>query len=506
MATAWTPNLEIPNSGKKRHRVGSIVKEFGLNTSTHGIPGIARSESTHNRIFWIVCLLIFFGIMVYFVTEAILAYFTYPTQTSVSIILEWPQAFPALTVCNYSPFRYDRFIGPFLNYTNMRNLTNTTDTSHFTVEQSHYIQDFLTYKLNQNESLNDLFYSLDSMMMYCNYNGMSCEASNFTWFISPNFGLCYTFNALLKTTGQDGLKYNADNGSSGILQLRFYVHQHQYVPYLSNGVGMAILVHDNIQLPIIELATMYLSPGKHHRLGYAKKSSIFLPAPYTTCNQNLTLGMKVMFNEYHDTDYGYALYPCYLSCIQAYTYQKCGCGHPFRWNIRSIVLPNTDKIINIPLCDLKNPCYNEATTEIMNTQSIWTTFCPDCTQECSYSEFIITSSSLSAPPQFLMNDIKAFVESSQVPLPVNWSTTWTSEIQASYVSLEVAYETTRTEVYSQQATIGIVDVISNVGGNTGLWIGISFLSLMELAEMLYRLIRSLYQSSREAKRTAVVQP
>ena len=105
-----------------------------------------------------------------------------------------------------------------------------------------------------------------------------------------------------------------------------------------------------------------------------------------------------------------------------------------------------------------------------------------------------------------MNDIKAFVESSQVPLPVNWSTTWASEIQAGYVSLEVAYETTRTEVYSQQATIGVVDVISNVGGNTGLWIGISFLSLMELAEMLYRLIRSLYQASREQKRTAVVQP
>ena len=235
MAMAWIPNPEIPNSDKKRRRVGSIVKEFGLNTSTHGIPGIARSESTHNRIFWTVCLLIFSGVMVYFVTEAILAYYAYPTQTSVSIILEWPQAFPAVTVCNYSPFRYDQFIGPFLNYTNMRNLTNTTDTSHFTVEQSYYIQDFLTYKLNQNESLNDLFYSLDSMMMYCNYNGMSCEASNFTWFISPNYGLCYTFNALLKTTGQDGLKYNADNGSSGILQLRFYVHQHQYVPYLSKG-------------------------------------------------------------------------------------------------------------------------------------------------------------------------------------------------------------------------------------------------------------------------------
>ncbi|CAF1320011.1 unnamed protein product [Adineta steineri] len=71
-------------------------------------------------------------------------------------------------------------------------------------------------------------------------------------------------------------------------------------------------------------------------------------------------------------------------------------------------------------------------TEIMNTKSIWTTYCPDCTQECIFSDFIIKSTSLLASPEFLMNDI-----------------------QSSFISLEVAYETTRTEIYSQQATITV---------------------------------------------------
>ena len=44
-------------------------------------------------------------------------------------------------------------------------------------------------------------------------------------------------------------------------------------------------------------------------------------------------------------------------------------------------------------------------------------------------------------------------------------------------------------MFSQQATTSPVDVISDVGGQTGLWIGISFLSLFEVVEMLYRLIR-----------------
>ncbi|UJR20291.1 hypothetical protein I4U23_023422 [Adineta vaga] len=499
-------NPQQPKSDQKRRRVGSIVQDFSLNTSTHGIPGIARSETIPNRIFWIVSSLIFSGIMIYFVTQSIRAYFEYPTQTSVTVILEWPQVFPAVTVCNYSPLRYDRFIGPFLNYTNALNLTNTTDTSNFTIQQALHIQDFLIYKLNRNESLTDMFYSLDSMMMSCVYNGMSCTSANFTWFLSPNFGLCYTFNALMKTTGQTGLKYNAENGYSGLLEMRFYIHQHQYVPYLSNGVGMVALVHDNAQLPLIELAAMQLAPGKHHKLGYAKKINTFLPAPYTTCNDKLNLGMQAMFNEYHDTDYGYSLYLCYAACIQAYTYTKCGCGQPYRWNSRSIVLPNTNKTINIPLCDFKNRCYVDAATEIMNTKSIWTAFCPDCTQECTYNDFIIKSSSLLAPPKFLLNGIKQFVESSKVPLPTNWSTTWTSEIESSFVSLEVVYETTRTDISSQQATITPVDVISNVGGHTGLWIGISFLSLMEIAEMLFRLIRSQFHRFRRAKEVTVESP
>ncbi len=183
-----------------------------------------------------------------------------------------------------------------------------------------------------------------------------------------------------------------------------------------------------------------------------------------------------------------------------FSYQKCSCRNPIRWAARSVVLPGTDQAINIPLCEINNPCYVTAGIEIMNTASIWSNYCPDCTQECSISDFTIKPSSLLAPPNFLMNDIKQFVESSTIPLPTDWSTSWFSEIQSNYVSLEVSYETTRTEVYAEQATISPVDVVSNVGGQTGLWIGISFLSLMEIVEMIYRLLRYQSYSFRKAIR------
>ncbi|CAF1648344.1 unnamed protein product [Adineta ricciae] len=96
---------------------------------------------------------------------------------------------------------------------------------------------------------------------------------------------------------------------------------------------------------------------------------------------------------------------------------------------------------------------------------------------------------MTTPPEWIIGDIKAFVENSSLPLASDWSTNWREHIHASYVSLAVSGESTLVENYTEVATLGLVDVISNVGGQTGLWIGISFLSLVEVLEMLYRLVR-----------------
>ncbi|CAF2869410.1 unnamed protein product [Rotaria sp. Silwood2] len=40
------------------------------------------------------------------------------TPTSVFFIVERSQAFPAISICNYLPIRFENFIEPFLNFTN----------------------------------------------------------------------------------------------------------------------------------------------------------------------------------------------------------------------------------------------------------------------------------------------------------------------------------------------------------------------------------------------------
>ena len=173
----------------------------------------------------------------------------------------------------------------------------------------------------------------------------------------------------------------------------------------------------------------------------------------------------------------------------SHSYQECGCVSPTEWSARSIVLPGTDKVIEAPLCKPSNSCYSEAAIRLTSTITIWDQFCSHCTGECSTVDFLVTPSSVPAPSAFFIQLTKAFVESTSVSLPVNWTTNWISEIQNNYVSLDVVCESTQIENYTQNPSISAVDVLSNVGGHTGLWIGISFLSLMEFVEMVYRILR-----------------
>ncbi|CAF1019762.1 unnamed protein product [Rotaria sordida] len=232
------------------------------------------------------------------------------------------------------------------------------------------------------------------MLSTCSFNVVPCLETDFLPFVSSTYGLCYTFNAKLKYSNNDSIRYENKNGGDGNLKLGLYVHNHQYVPYVRDNVGIVSLVHDNTQLPLIEAADIELAPGRKHKL------------------VDTLLASSILMNKY----------------------------------------------------------------------------CSDCSQQCLITNFIIQISSLATPVEWQMYEIKGFVENSTIPLPNNWTTTWREHIRENYLAVNVVRETNIVENNTQTAIFGVVDILSNIGGQTGLWIGISFRSIMEVFEMLYRLI------------------
>jgi hypothetical protein len=213
----------------------AIIIDYCLNASTHGLLGIVRSDSLHNRVFWSISFLGFTAVMAYFVVSAIIDYFEYPTNIDVDIVNEWPQYFPAVSLCNASPIRMDQFMGPFLNYTNSRNFTHTNDTTTLSAYQSQFIWTFVVDEINNNQQPSGFLYSLSSMLYSCSFNSEPCSAADFIPFLSAEYGLCYTFNAKLKNSINSNVRYANEYGGNGELDLSLYVHSDQYLPYISQS-------------------------------------------------------------------------------------------------------------------------------------------------------------------------------------------------------------------------------------------------------------------------------
>ena len=106
----------------------SIIREFLLNTLAHALPWIARSKNFQNRVFWSISFIVFTAIMTFFVIGAIMDYYEYPTKFNTNFVEEWPQYFPAFSLCHASPLRLDRIIEIYLNYTKSLNLNISNDT------------------------------------------------------------------------------------------------------------------------------------------------------------------------------------------------------------------------------------------------------------------------------------------------------------------------------------------------------------------------------------------
>lgn len=82
---------------------------------------------------------------------------------------------------------------------------------------------------------------------------------------------------------------------------------------------MVAMIHDNTELPRIDIAGIHLTTGRKHKLGFKKRVTQFLPAPYSDCIQNAPSVMKGILNRYTNADYTYSQEVCYQACQQAYT-------------------------------------------------------------------------------------------------------------------------------------------------------------------------------------------
>ncbi|CAF0952917.1 unnamed protein product [Didymodactylos carnosus] len=417
-------------------------------------------------------------------------YYSYPTQTSVKIRFEQSSYFPAITFCSGNPFRYDRLGPALLSWSNESTLSMA--------DAYLLMVNFIVDLFNQNRS--DLIqyygFQLDDILLDCTYNGLDCYTNRSQLFvrsISTITGNCYTFNAKvgnissLYKTNDFGNGWTVENG----LVLTFYLNQQWYTPtYYANS--LTAILHDNDEFPLVRYVGQYYQPGLDHQILYTKHVTTYLGSPYTQCTTQMGEDMQALYSTAFGTSqFKYSQTVCYELCAQSYIYHQCRCTIPIYFFVDKLVVNN--QLVSVNACSVhtdEGMCAAEARQNFLNDLQLQSKQCVHCQPECEIMTFETDTSSLRAPTELqkllLVMDFLNTENKSATPLPADFEANYTLYLDKNYLKLKILPVSQYVTSYTEMATYSWVAFMSDIGGQSGFWMGLSVSSIIELIGLIYR--------------------
>uniref|UniRef100_G1TDL6 Epithelial sodium channel subunit gamma n=1 Tax=Oryctolagus cuniculus TaxID=9986 RepID=G1TDL6_RABIT len=220
----------------------------------------------------------------------------------------------------------------------------------------------------------NMSYSAEELLVTCFFDGMSCDARNFTLFHHPMYGNCYTFNnrenETILSTSMGGSEYG--------LQVILYINEEEYNPFLVSATGAKVLIHRQDEYPFIEDVGTEIETAMSTSIGMHLTESFKLSEPYSQCTED---GSDVPIKNIYNA--AYSLQICLYSCFQTKMVEKCGCAQ------YSQPLPPAANYCNYQQHPNWMYCYYQLyqafVQEELGCQSV-------CKQSCSFKEWALTTS------------------------------------------------------------------------------------------------------------------
>ncbi|ELK37854.1 Amiloride-sensitive sodium channel subunit gamma [Myotis davidii] len=219
----------------------------------------------------------------------------------------------------------------------------------------------------------NMSYSAEELLVTCFFDGVSCDARNFTLFHHPMYGNCYTFNNKENETHSTSM-----GGSEYGLQVILYINEEEYNPFLVSSTGAKVIVHRQDEYPFIEDVGTEIETAMATSIGMHLTESFKLGEPYSQCTED---GSDVPIDNIYNA--AYSLQICLHSCFQTKMVERCGCAQ------YSQPLPPAANYCNYQQHPNWMYCYYELhkafVQEKLGCQSV-------CREACSFKEWTLTTS------------------------------------------------------------------------------------------------------------------
>ena len=451
---------------KKIIRVWNTLFRFFSNTSLHGLPHIVGNKRSHCRMtLWIIVILISLGLMLWAVIAVTIQYAEKNTVLFSKRHYNERLKFPAVTICNKNLYRKSvaRNTHPAIDINEVLLNDKSRDSLFAGIGNN--------FGIWNTDYLNDSGHQLQEMLFYCHYGRRKCTRHQFIQKITTS-GNCYTFNS-----GENGstVLYSIDGGYQFGLELILNAEQYEYFLADSDSVGFNVFIHDQGHFPYygsLSISTGHSTQVALHKVNYKFQT----PAGGGQCSNEISL-------KYFTT---YSRLSCIIECVTDLVVGNCKC--------KAQGMPGPAQV-----CELRDLCLLQAIGEMFDVEKC---DCPIACETTVYEKMLSYAKFPAEHIPLLMNNSDFL---STYPFPdfvISYATDdngtefryLNSNFTESFLSNNFAkvfiyYDELISTTMEEGLEYSTFQFIADFGGHIGLFTGAGFLTLFEIMDLCYSLIR-----------------
>nr|CAD2184833.1 unnamed protein product [Meloidogyne enterolobii] len=316
--------------------------------------------------------------------------------------------------------------------------------------------------------------SKDELILKCSFNQRDCDIEkDFKQIFDPTYGNCYTFNWNRNATVT---AYRA--GANYGLKVMLYANVSEYLS-ITEAVGFRITVHDKWTVPFADAFGYNAPTGFMSAFGVRMKKFFRLEPPYGHCSERGDNSKTYIYK-----DYSYSIEGCHRSCTQQEIIRICGCADPL------YPVPNSAHACPVSDPDARR-CIDNATREISDLISQDKLFNCTCPQPCRETGYEVTYSAARWPSG--TTNVMECKSSDDLCM---------EKYRTNAAMIQVFYEELNYETLSESPAYGLTSLIADLGGLTGLWIGISIVSILEVVQLIWFCLDFYHTKKVQVKRSS----
>ncbi|KAM9098991.1 amiloride-sensitive sodium channel subunit gamma [Sarcophilus harrisii] len=307
----------------------------------------------------------------------------------------------------------------------------------------------------------NMSYSAEELLVTCFFDGVSCDARNFTLFHHPMYGNCYTFNGDITKTALN----TSMGGSEYGLQVILYIDEEEYNPFLISSTGAKVVIHRRDEYPFIEDIGTEIETAMATSIGMHLTESFKLSEPYSQCTKD---GRDVPVESIYNATY--SLQICLHSCFQRHMSETCHCAQYSQPAPKNVSYCNYQKHPNWMYCYYK--LHQAFVQEKLGCQAI-------CREPCKFKEWSLTTSLAQWPSDISekwMLDVLTWDKGQKENKRLN---------KTDLAKLLIFYKDLNQRSIIESPANSIEILLSNFGGQLGLWMSCSVVCVLEIIEVFF---------------------